>query len=121
MKPSLTVVKGHGTENDFVVLPDLDAVVSLSPTLVRALCDRHAGIGADGVLRVVRTALATEPDVSAQAAVAEFFMDYHNADGSLAEMCRRATACGSSDATCSRQASSTAPRPSPPVAGPGRW
>ncbi len=87
MKPSLTVVKGHGTENDFVVLPDLDAVVSLSPTLVRALCDRHAGIGADGVLRVVRTALATEPDVSAQAAVAEFFMDYHNADGSLAEMC----------------------------------
>ena len=80
-------MKGHGTENDFVVLPDLDAVVSLSPSMVRALCDRRAGIGADGVLRVTRTALATEPDVRAQAEVAEYFMDYHNADGSIAEMC----------------------------------
>lgn len=79
--------KGHGTENDFVLLPDLDAVISLSPGLVRALCDRHAGIGADGVLRVVRTKLATEPDVRAQAGDAEFFMDYHNADGSIAQMC----------------------------------
>jgi diaminopimelate epimerase len=84
---TLPVMKGHGTENDFVVLPDLDAVVSMSPSLVRALCDRRAGIGADGVLRVTRTALATEPDVQAQAGVAEYFMDYHNADGSIAEMC----------------------------------
>jgi diaminopimelate epimerase len=83
----LRVLKGHGTENDFVVLPDLDAVVSLSPSLVRALCDRRAGIGADGVLRVLRTKLATEPDVRAQADEAEFFMDYHNADGSISEMC----------------------------------
>jgi diaminopimelate epimerase len=80
-------VKGHGTENDFVVLPDLEAVLSLSPSLVRALCDRHTGVGADGVLRVVRTELATEPDVRAQAGTAEFFMDYHNADGSIVEMC----------------------------------
>jgi diaminopimelate epimerase len=83
----ITALKGHGTENDFVLLPDLEAVLSLSPSLVRALCDRHAGIGGDGVLRVVRTALATEPDVRAQAGTAEFFMDYHNADGSIAEMC----------------------------------
>lgn len=79
--------KGHGTENDFVVLPDLDASLSLSAELIRALCDRHAGIGADGVLRVVRTANATEAAVRAQAGVAEFFMDYRNADGSIAEMC----------------------------------
>lgn len=83
----MTALKGHGTENDFIVLPDLDAVLSLSPSLVRGLCDRRAGIGADGVLRVVRTEHATEPDVLAQAGVAEFFMDYHNADGSIAEMC----------------------------------
>jgi len=83
----ITALKGHGTENDFVLLPDLEAVLSLSPSLVRALCDRHAGIGGDGVLRVVRTALATEPDVRAQAGTAEYFMDYHNADGSIAEMC----------------------------------
>jgi diaminopimelate epimerase len=59
----------------------------MSPSMVRALCDRRAGIGADGVLRVTRTALATEPDVRAQADVAEYFMDYHNADGSIVEMC----------------------------------
>jgi len=84
---TLRALKGHGTENDFVVLPDLDGVLSLSPSLVRALCDRHAGIGADGVLRVVRTSVATEPDVRALAEHAEYFMDYHNADGSIAEMC----------------------------------
>ena len=84
----LHVLKGHGTENDFVVVPDLDAALSLSASLVRSLCDRHAGIGADGVLRVVRTKLATEPDVQAQAEQgAEYFMDYRNADGSIAEMC----------------------------------
>jgi len=83
----LVAVKGHGTENDFVVIDDLQAVLSLSPSLVRALCDRHSGIGADGVLRVVRTELATEPDVRAQATQAPYFMDYHNADGSIAEMC----------------------------------
>jgi len=87
VKRTLTVMKGHGTENDFVVLPDLDAVVSMSPSMVRALCDRRSGIGADGVLRVTRTVLATEPDVQAQAGVAEYFMDYHNADGSIAETC----------------------------------
>jgi diaminopimelate epimerase len=82
-----TAVKGHGTENDFIVLPDLQATLALSPSLVVALCDRHAGIGADGVLRVVRTEAATEPDVRAQADEAEYFMDYRNADGSIAEMC----------------------------------
>jgi diaminopimelate epimerase len=81
------VVKGHGTENDFILVEDLDAALSLSPELVRALCDRHAGIGADGVLRVIRTKAATEPDVLDQADVAEYFMDYRNADGSIAEMC----------------------------------
>jgi len=83
----LTVIKGHGTENDFLLIPDLDGTLSLSATLVRALCDRRAGIGADGVLRVVRTKLATEPDVCGQADQAEFFMDYRNADGSIVEMC----------------------------------
>jgi diaminopimelate epimerase len=64
-------VKGHGTENDFVILPDAPPP---EPGLVRALCDRRAGIGADGVLRVERRGDG-------------FFMDYRNADGSVAEMC----------------------------------
>ena len=77
--------KGHGTENDFVVLPDPDGGLDLTPGRVAALCDRRCGLGADGVLRVVRwDALgegpAPEPGV-------EWFMDYRNADGGVAEMC----------------------------------
>ncbi|MQA94185.1 MAG: diaminopimelate epimerase [Streptosporangiales bacterium] len=77
--------KGHGTENDFVILPDPDGALEPTPGLVAALCDRRAGIGADGVLRVVRTKAV--PEVAGQAGEAEWFMDYRNADGSLAEMC----------------------------------
>ncbi len=76
--------KGHGTGNDFVIVPDLDGELELTPGLVAALCDRHFGIGADGVLRVVRSEAAAS-DADGQAA--EWFMDYRNADGSIAEMC----------------------------------
>jgi diaminopimelate epimerase len=81
----MRALKGHGTENDFVLLPDLDGAICLTPGLVRALCDRHAGLGADGVLRIVRSENAEE--AKEFASEAEFFMDYRNADGSLAEMC----------------------------------
>ncbi len=76
--------KGHGTENDFVILPDPRGERELSPEFAARLCDRRAGIGADGVLRVVRTAAGPAPG---QADRAEWFMDYRNADGSIAEMC----------------------------------
>lgn len=77
--------KAHGTGNDFVVLPDPAGSLALTEGLVRALCDRRFGIGGDGVLRVVRTEAAGEdvPD----SAGCTFFMDYRNADGSLAQMC----------------------------------
>jgi diaminopimelate epimerase len=77
-------LKGHGTENDFVLLPDHDGTVhgDLAPERVRALCDRRAGIGGDGVLRVIRTAAAGIRDQDA-----EWFMDYRNSDGSVSEMC----------------------------------
>jgi diaminopimelate epimerase len=81
----LEVLKGHGTGNDFVLLPDLDAAHPLAPEQVRALTDRHRGIGGDGVLRVVPT--AASPEVADQAADAGWFMDYRNHDGSVAEMC----------------------------------
>jgi len=77
--------KGHGTGNDFVILDDPDGTIELTPALVVALCDRHRGIGADGVLRVVRS--AKHPDAVGFAADAEWFMDYWNSDGSPAEMC----------------------------------
>jgi diaminopimelate epimerase len=77
--------KGHGTGNDFVLLPDPDGRLALTPALVAELCDRRRGIGADGVLRVVRA--AKHPDAAGYAGEAEWFMDYWNADGSYAEMC----------------------------------
>ncbi len=121
--------KGHGTENDFVILPDPDGELDLTPEFVRRLCDRRAGIGGDGVLRVVEvevlaaelteggpgafrisgesagglgsaaaTALATPAAIAAAGApigapegedelTAQWFMDYWNADGTVAEMC----------------------------------
>ncbi len=80
-------LKGHGTENDFVLLPDHDGTVhgDLDPAFVAALCARRTGIGADGVLRVVRSAALDEPQAAASAG--EWFMDYRNADGTVSEMC----------------------------------
>ncbi|MFI6294310.1 diaminopimelate epimerase [Nonomuraea sp. NPDC050790] len=78
-------LKGHGTENDFVIIPDPDGEIDLSAALVAEICDRRTGLGADGVLRVVRTKVSQE--VSEQAGQTEWFMDYRNADGSMAEMC----------------------------------
>ena len=82
-------VKGHGTENDFVLLPDADGTVhgALDPAFVAALCDRRRGLGADGVLRVIRTDALRALDPDIPATDAEWFMDYRNADGSLSEMC----------------------------------
>ena len=111
---SYPFLKGHGTENDFVLLPDHDGSVhgDLSAERVRALCDRRAGIGGDGVLRVIRTASLVEgaPPLVEEGALRpaaplveegalrlsrdqgahdlpEWFMDYRNADGTTAEMC----------------------------------
>jgi diaminopimelate epimerase len=78
----LEFAKGHGTGNDFVILPDPENRLTLTAELVSRLCDRRFGIGGDGVLRVVRSAAdASLPDIG------EWFMDYRNADGSLAEIC----------------------------------
>ncbi|MEE1798288.1 MULTISPECIES: diaminopimelate epimerase [unclassified Streptomyces] len=81
----IAFLKGHGTENDFVIVPDPENALELPPRAVAALCDRRAGIGGDGLLHVVRS--AAHPEARAMAAEAEWFMDYRNADGSIAEMC----------------------------------
>lgn len=83
--PRITFLKGHGTENDFVIVPDPDNALALPAPVVARICDRRAGIGADGVLHVVRS--AAHPEARDMAAEAEWFMDYRNADGSIAEMC----------------------------------
>ncbi|MGJ0121427.1 diaminopimelate epimerase [Williamsia sp. MIQD14] len=84
-------LKGHGTQNDFVLLPDADARLDLTADLVVALCDRRRGIGADGVLRVARAdALCVTgalDELPVGVGTRDWFMDYRNADGSVAEMC----------------------------------
>ncbi len=84
----LEVIKGHGTQNDFVLIDDRRDEVDLSAELVRALTDRRAGVGADGVIRLVpSTSVPEGAQVLAEDGSARWFMDYRNADGSIAEMC----------------------------------
>lgn len=83
MDEPITIWKYHGTGNDFVMLEDLDDRRPLSAEFVAALCDRHKGVGGDGVIRVTRGRTDDE----------DFFMDYRNADGSLAEMCGNGIRC----------------------------
>lgn len=85
---TLHVTKGHGTQNDFVLLDDRDGHLDLSADLVRALADRRAGVGGDGVIRLVASRHVVEgAPLLADAPEAQWFMDYRNADGSIAEMC----------------------------------
>ena len=65
---------GHGTENDFVLVFDPDEEITISPSQVAAICNRRTGIGADGLIRITKHQ-------------GRWFMDYRNADGSIAEMC----------------------------------
>jgi len=72
---AIPFAKGHGTENDFVIFPDLDGNLDITADQVRAVCDRRAGVGGDGIIRIA-------PDPAGG-----FFMDHRNSDGSLAQMC----------------------------------
>lgn len=87
---TIDFAKGHGTLNDFVIVPDPDGALELTAHDVRFLTDRHAGVGGDGVIRVAP--LHAAPVAVQQAAPdARFFMDYRNADGTDAEMCGNGT------------------------------
>lgn len=80
---SWNVAKGHGTENDFVILIDRHGLLNPSADDVRLLCNRRTGVGGDGLLRVIPGShiddWAGDPNL--------WFMDYRNADGSVSEMC----------------------------------
>ncbi|TFD92642.1 diaminopimelate epimerase [Cryobacterium lactosi] len=80
--------KGHGTGNDFVLFADPDGLLTLTPEQIQGICDRQFGVGADGIIRAVRSA---NLDAGAAALTeddgAEWFMDYWNADGTVSEMC----------------------------------
>jgi diaminopimelate epimerase len=85
---TLRFTKGHGTGNDFVLFADPEGTTNLTDVQVSAICDRHFGVGADGILRAVLSSNLPEGESAlAEDADAEWFMDYRNADGSIAEMC----------------------------------
>lgn len=84
----IAFTKGHGTGNDFVLVLDPEGKLSLSSSQIARICDRHFGIGADGLIRVVKSEYLPEGrEIIEQEPNAIWFMDYYNADGSVAEMC----------------------------------
>ncbi len=83
----LEIYKGHGTRNDFVLLDDRDAKLDINESLVRTLTDRRDGVGGDGLIRLVPTVAMPQPDRDRLADSPQWFMDYRNADGSVAQMC----------------------------------
>jgi diaminopimelate epimerase len=84
---TLSLTKHHGLGNDFLVLLDLDDAQPLTADVARAVCDRHRGIGADGIIRATRPA----PDCDPEGAVLRF--ELHNADGTEAEMSGNGMRC----------------------------
>ena len=80
---SLPFTKMSGAGNDFVVIDNRSRRFDLSPAQIEKLCDRHFGVGADGLL-------AVEPPSDASA---DFRMRYYNADGGEAEMCGNGARC----------------------------
>ncbi len=86
--PEIHFTKGHGTGNDFVLFADPDGTIELSAEQLAAIADRRFGVGGDGVIRAVRSSKLPEGAAAlAEDDAAEWFMDYHNADGSPSEMC----------------------------------
>jgi len=85
---SLAFTKGHGTGNDFILILDEHGQIEISAEEVALMCDRHFGIGADGLIRVTPTAKSAEVShLLEQEPAATWFMDYRDEDGSDAEMC----------------------------------
>lgn len=92
--PSI-VYKAHATGNDFVVYLDEDGTHEPTADEVQFLCDRHFGIGGDGLIRLAHPQAVSDVNerqiADCAAGDADWFMDYRNADGSLAEMCGNGT------------------------------
>jgi diaminopimelate epimerase len=73
--------KFNGQGNDFVIIDGVSSRISFSEDQIKNICDRHFGIGADGLIIVRKSKKA------------DFFMDYYNMDGSIAGMCGNGIRC----------------------------
>ncbi len=83
MPIELNFTKMNGAGNDFVLLDNRALSLTLDQAQIAKVCDRHRGVGADGLLLV-------EP---AQQAGADFRMRYYNADGGEVDMCGNGARC----------------------------
>ncbi len=77
----LNFYKYHGTGNDFILIDNRNGSIQLDPTQISFLCNRHFGIGADGLMMLTRSSKA------------EFRMIYFNADGFEGSMCGNGGRC----------------------------
>lgn len=77
----MTFYKYHGAGNDFLIADGRDIDIDLSAGQIARLCDRHTGIGADGVMVLERSSDA------------DFRMRYYNSDGSGGMMCGNGGRC----------------------------
>ena len=80
-KKKVEFIKMHGQGNDFVMIDAFTRQISFSPDEIALICDRHFGVGADGLIMVKKSQSA------------DFFMDYYNSDGTTAEMCGNGIRC----------------------------
>src|ERR1700757_2043425 len=78
----LRFTKMNGAGNDFILIDNRGGVIHLDPGQIARLCDRHRGIGADGILLLEKASNH-----------ADFRMRYFNADGGEAEMCGNGARC----------------------------
>jgi diaminopimelate epimerase len=84
--------KYEGAGNDFIMINNLKGDIILTPEYISSICDRHFGIGADGVILLEKSDKA---DLSSQSpeTKADCFMNYYNSDGSIAQMCGNGSRC----------------------------
>jgi diaminopimelate epimerase len=73
--------KYHGAGNDFIMINNLDGDINLKPDYIKSVCDRHFGVGSDGLILIEKSDKA------------DCFMNYYNSDGTLAEMCGNGIRC----------------------------
>lgn len=73
--------KYHGAGNDFIMIDNLKKSINLTPEYIKYICDRHFGVGADGVILLESSEKA------------DCFMNYYNSNGTEAEMCGNGVRC----------------------------
>src|ERR1700676_5793370 len=78
----LRFTKMNGAGNDFVLLDNRSGDIQLDRKQIAHICDRHRGVGADGILLLEKSSNG-----------ADFRMRYYNADGGEAEMCGNGARC----------------------------